>query len=341
MRILIVKLSAFGDIIHALPAASDLLARPQVAAVHWLLDTRYAFASEILPQQVKVHEVDLKGDHPLQAAWETVRRLRGERFDAVLDLQGLLKSGLIARAVSSRAYGFDARLSPEKGNAWLVQPVRFHDQERHVVQQYRRIAAAPFVQDCRQTPAVPLANVPPRVACNSGMRRAGQRMQRELAIKEGGYVVLHVGGGWQTKRLPENIWRQVAAGVCQRGLMPVFSWGTPAEKQLADALAAAGRGIALPRRLNMSPLCGLLAMARAVIGADTGVLHLAAALDAPTATYWGPSASWRSAPLAAGNVWAESDAACRPCFKRSCRQFICMGRIQADDLLEVLDGGEH
>jgi len=337
VNVLIVKLSAFGDIIHALPAARDLLARSEVASVHWLLDARYAFVAEALPRPITVHVVDLKGPRPLRSAWRTVRRLRGMRFDAVLDLQGLIKSGLLARAIGRRAYGFDARVSPETGNAWLVRPVRFHAGETHVVQQYRRIAAAPFVGNGRRAPPAALAYVPPRVELTGAMRRAGRALLTELGLEPRRYAVLHVGGGWATKRLPERTWRRLAAGVRDRRLVPVFSWGNAAEKRLAESLAAAAAALALPRRLEMSALCGMLAAARAVFAADTGVLHLAAALGTPTASFWGPSASWRSAPLAPGNVRAESDAACRPCFKRTCRRFICMERVAADDLLEVLD----
>ncbi|HXH72454.1 MAG TPA: lipopolysaccharide heptosyltransferase I, partial [Mariprofundaceae bacterium] len=75
MKILVVKLSAFGDIIHSLPALDDLLARPEVSEVHWLIDARYRFVSGLFPPQVVVHEVNLKGERPLISAWQTIRRL--------------------------------------------------------------------------------------------------------------------------------------------------------------------------------------------------------------------------------------------------------------------------
>jgi len=343
MKILIVKLSAFGDIIHALPALDDLLSRPEVAEVHWLVDARYAFVSEIFPQSVVVHIVAMKGKQPLASAWQAIRQLKNTGFDAILDLQGLLKSALLARAVGSPVYGIDKEQLREKISAWLTQPVTFHRDEKHVVQQYRRVAMAPFVPHPGQTPASPLAYRPPSIdIAQTGIRMAANLLSRlELANKP--YVVLHTAGGWKTKKLPERSWLVIADNLIASGKMAVFSWGTPGEKALADRLAQQCNGFALPERLNMSALCTLLKGTRAVVGADTGMLHLAAALSIPTITFWGPSASWRSAPFTEkaetqGDLhWhIESNPACGPCFKRSCDQFICMDAIDPESITRIL-----
>ncbi|MDX8413121.1 MAG: glycosyltransferase family 9 protein [Mariprofundales bacterium] len=144
MKILIIKLSAFGDIIHALPALDDLLQRPEVDAVHWLIDARFAFVADLLPEGVIPHIVALKGRGGLRNGFAMAAWLRQQRFDVVLDLQGLIKSGVMARAIGAPTYGFDGAQSPEWPNRWLVTPVPFHRDDRHVVQCYRRIAAAPF-----------------------------------------------------------------------------------------------------------------------------------------------------------------------------------------------------
>jgi len=80
MKVLIVKLSAFGDIIHCLPALDDLLLRPEVNEVHWLIDARYAFVGEIFPQQVQLHTVAMKGAHPVAAIRRSIKELRANRL---------------------------------------------------------------------------------------------------------------------------------------------------------------------------------------------------------------------------------------------------------------------
>ncbi len=298
MKVLVVKLSAFGDIIHCLPALNDLLQHPNVSEVHLLVDKRYAFVTNIFPRQVAVHTVALKSAGALSSTLATLRELRAVRFDSAIDLQGLIKSALLARACCPHVYGFDKRLLPEKAAGLLQQAVAFHADDRHVVQQYRRIAAAPFID--RMPPATAIAYAAPRIDLQNCRIQPDAALAGHLDLEADNYVVLHAAGGWQTKQLPDHVWTGVARGLQQRGMTPLFSWGSPDERQTAETLARHSHARALPERLNMSALVALLGKARAVVGADTGLLHLAAALDTPTITFWGPSASWRSAPLAEG-----------------------------------------
>lgn len=337
MKILIVKLSAFGDLIHALPALDDLLARPEVEEVHWLVDERYAFVTEAFPPQVVIHRVALKGAHPLRSAWRAIRRLRALRFDAVLDMQGLIKSGILARMAGAPVYGIDAAFVREGLNSWFVQPGRFHAGERHVVQQCRRIATAPFVSNPERMPEQAMDYRPPHIPMTSAIRDAGHETVSALGLDAHRYVVLHVGGGWVTKQLPTGTWRELIRALIEAELVPLICWGTKAEFGQAQALCEDEAGCRiLPRRLHMLPLCGLLNQARAVVGADTGIVHLAAALSAPTVSFWGPSASWRSAPMGPEDVHIESSPDCGPCFKRQCDHFICMDRIRAKDIMEAI-----
>lgn len=340
MRILIIKLSAFGDIIHSLPAVEDLIRNPKVSEVHWLIDHRYAFLRPVLPEAVVYHVLP-RGQGVLHT-WRRMQALRNMPWDAILDLQGLIKSGLLAKFVASRqnvpVYGFDASFSPEKPNAWLVQPVCFHASERHVVQQYRRIAMGPFLPDPSRPPDKGMAYRPPTVHPQAKMHNVAAALLHSLGLKARSYVLLHVGGGWSTKQLPRSSWLTLIEKIQHYDLTPVLVWGSSDERKRAASLADATGAMTMPTRLDIPTLAGLLLSARAVIGPDTGVLHLAAALGVPTATFWGPSASWRSGPLGDGHLHAQSAPPCGPCFKRECHRFICMDRIQISDLLGVLHG---
>jgi len=332
VKILIVKLSAFGDIIHALPALDDLLARPEVEEVHWLVDRRYAFVTEIFPPQVKVHQVALRGKNPIKSAWSAIRSLKNEHFDAVLDLQGLMKSAIIASLVHARVYGMDANHLREKLSRFLLQPVEFHADERHVVQQYRKVAAAPFGDTVSA-----IAYAAPHISNPASSEQPVEILFEHWNIKAQKYVWLHLGGGWATKQLPPNIWQQLAEGLIKSGLTPVLGWGSAEEQKLAKKVKKRVPNAIWPEnQLNMAGLCGILSHAAAVVGPDTGVIHLAAALGAPTVSFWGPSASWRSAPLGENHRHIESNPACGPCFKRDCNAFICMDMIQADAILSAI-----
>lgn len=343
MKVLIVKLSAFGDIIHALPALDDLLKRPEVSEVHWLVDIRYAFVTEMFPSQVKVHPISLKDSHHLRQTWDVIRTLRKECFDAVLDLQGLIKSGVLARLVSSHVFGIDAEYVREKANRYLVHPVRFHPDEKHVVQQSRRVADAPFSspssRNWKQVPEHPIPYREPHIPLTPGMKQAADQTLRQWNLESDRYVWMHLGGGWETKQLPSETWAAIANGLAMSGITPILGWGNESERQIAQWVGNKVKSSFLPEsRLEISSLCGVLFRAKAVAGADTGVIHLAAALGVPTVSFWGPSASWRSGPLGNTDQHIESSPACGPCFKRTCNQFICMDMISADDILAAING---
>jgi len=343
MKILVVKLSAFGDIIHALPALADLLARPEITEVHWLVDARYAFVTEVFPAQVRVHTVALRGKQPIISFWQVLRELRAIDFNAIIDLQGLLKSAVLARGAGHPVFGIDQSCLREKASRHLIQPTCFHPDEKHVVQQYRRVVAAPFSVGPIHSPEFAIAYAPPRIDLTQTALKIDSSLLSRLDLVDKQFVILHSAGGWETKQLPEQTWIAIAEDVIQTGKIPVFSWGNATEKTLAQRLAAACNGFTLPERLNMSALCTLITSANAVIGADTGLLHLAAALNTPTITFWGPSASQRSAPLndvtqAQGdrNWHIESRPSCGPCFKRRCDQFVCMDAIDPESITRIL-----
>ena len=342
MKILIVRLSAFGDIIHCLPALDDLLARPEINEIHWLVDQRYSFVTEILPKQVQVHSVAMKGKQPLSSAWKVTSLLRNIGFDAILDLQGLMKSALLSRLCGSPVFGFDKKFLREKPASLLIRNVHFHAQEKHVVQYYRRIAAAPFADQNTQQP-IPYAA--PAIDLDRTSIQIDEGLLSRLGLQENGYVILHAAGGWETKQLPQSCWLAIAESLNERQIVPLFSWGSDQECEQAQSLANRCNGFALPERLNMSALCTLIRQSRAAVGADTGLLHLTAALGRPTITFWGPSASWRSAPLECSEHgedhqlhWhIESNPDCGPCFNRKCDNFVCMHAIQPESIIRILN----
>ena len=335
MKILIVKLSAFGDILHTLPALNDLLQRPEVDEIHWLVDSRYAFVTDIFSEKVKVTKVALKGERPLKSAWQAIRKLRKENFDAIIDLQGLIKSGIMARAIGSQVYGFDRNHTPETPNTLFTHPVVFHPDEMHVVQWYRRIATGPFRENPERMPEQPLAYTPPSIELPQSMEN--KPPLKELGLTAHDFVVLNMGGGYGTKRLPDSTWEQTATQLSRRGITPLLLWGSADEQKRALAIAESDASIQImPRRLETLPLCALLKQCRAVISADTGVLHLAAALNVHTISFWGPTQPQTLGPLGENNHHVIAPVACINCRKRTCNDFICMPKITPESLLTDL-----
>jgi heptosyltransferase-1 len=325
MKALIVKLSAFGDIIHALPALDDLLKQPEINEVHWLVDKRFAFVSEIFPPQVKVHKVALKGDSRIRHAWQMIQTLRNENFDMIFDLQGLIKSGIMAWASARhgcKVYGFDKTQSPEWANRWFVQPVQFHPNEKHVVPLYRHIIASAFSQqddECKYTP--------PSIHITDNMRTLARDALKSMEL-DSPFSIIHVGGSYATKRLPNTQWQDIAKAISETQNVLVL-WGNQEEHQRASFIANGNNHIVLaPQCFDLPTLAGLFQEASCYIGQDTGVTHLAAASHCPTLTLWGATAPWRMGALGAMHRHIIPDTSCHPCFQRTCNHFICMPSLQ-------------
>lgn len=320
-------MSAFGDIIHALPALYDLMQQPNVDEIHWLLDSRFAFVAPLLPESVKVHKVALKGDAPLRDAWNMIKTLRKEQFDLILDLQGLIKSGIMSRAIGSNVFGFDTRQSPEKPNRFFVHAVPFHQDDRHVVQLYRSIAAAPFIEAAERGRT--MAYTAPVIQVTEAMRQEGEEALSDNGIN-GAFSVLHVGGSYSTKRIPDAHWSSIAAELSGDGQVLVL-WGNRDEQLRAELLCSVSSNtITTKRMLSIGAVAGLLEKADAYIGQDTGVTHLAAAVGCPTVCLWGPTAPWRMGALGARHRHVVARVPCGPCFKRACDQFVCMPSISPE-----------
>ncbi|MDX8394309.1 MAG: lipopolysaccharide heptosyltransferase I [Mariprofundales bacterium] len=336
-----VKLSAFGDIIHALPALDDVLAHPDVSDVHWLIDSRFAFVANVLPKKVHVHTLALKGAHPWRDSVSCIYRLRRENFDIIIDLQGLIKSGALAWIIlknNTRPFGFDASQTPEWPNRLFVQNIPFHADEKHVVQIYRRITAAALKTTSISSPHHAMVYIPPHVPINAIMQQQGHDILQAWGLQTKQFIILHMGGSYSTKLLPEKTWRDLVQILLKkRNMQPLLLWGNDAEQQRAQRIAYdMPKAIIASKRLNIEALCGVLHSARFFVGADTGVTHLAAALTCPTITLWGATASQRMGALGKQDQHISSYQACSPCFKRQCNDIICMKTIKAQSIADKL-----
>ncbi len=295
MRVLIVRLGAFGDIIHTLPLAADLAAAGH--AVTWLCEDRWMpiidgspAISRIVPLPRKLlrsHEVPLT--HKLRALRRVVRALRSERFDAVIDAQGLAKSaGWAAFSGARLRVGHGCARARE--GSWLVSQRRAPLQAVHVIDQQRALALTLGVRPSGGWRF-------PLPAWRGERDRASQWLARERISHP---WVLNVGAGWPTKVWPEARQSELLALLRGSGHTAVLVWGNDAELAAARRIcAAAGHGAVAPPT-TIPQLGGLLAHAEVVISGDTGPLHLALALGVPAVGLFGPVPAERNGPRGRG-----------------------------------------
>jgi lipopolysaccharide heptosyltransferase I len=272
-RILFVKLSSLGDVVHHLPAASELLEHLPDAVVDWAVEEAYVDLVQLHPGVARTFAVNLRATrrHFAQPAqWQrllgTRRAMRGERWDYVVDTQGLVKSGVVARFARGPVFGPDAKSARERLAA------RFYDvriavpRALHAVDRNRLLVGEVFGYAPAGAPRYGLAAPPgPPPWAPAGR-----------------YAVLLHAASRAAKRWPEERWIALARHLADHGCAAVFPGGSAAERSAAARLAAAVPGALAAPPLSLADAAALLAHGALVAGVDTGLTHLAAALGRPT-----------------------------------------------------------
>lgn len=307
-RILVVRLGALGDIIHALPAVATLKHSFAGGHVTWVVEPRWAPLLEENPFVDRV--VLLRRDSPggLAASW---RDLRAMRYDFAVDFQGLLKSALVASAARpQRIYGFHQRQVRERAAA-LFYSNKTLSHAAHVVDQNLELAAAAGAANPVRTFSLP----------------AG-RAESELPV--GDFVLASPLAGWRAKQWPLEHYRALA-GLLQRELGVPLVLDGPQE-----ALATfAGVDAAIAHASSLAGLIYATRRAAAVVGVDSGPLHVAAALGKPGVAIYGPTDPARNGPYGDSMQVLRSEGVVTT-YKRGGSIDPSMARISPDEVFEAL-----
>lgn len=324
-KILIVKLSAIGDVIHALPVAAALKAQFPQAKITWLVEKA---AYDLLANHPYIDEVILF-DKPRFKSWSGLLRygpsyikdLRGKHFDLVLDLQGLFKSGILAWASGSKQrFVYE---NAREGSQYLSTVVKGKHSQGHVVEQYLDVArhVGCVVQ------SVDFAICPDEIVQKQAKAiaaHAGLKMERP-------YVLLALGANWPNKIWPYQYFAALADMLYEQNVVPVMIGG-PGDTLLAQQVleCTAIPPIDLTGKTTLLQLAAIMRHATAFVGGDTGPMHLAAAVGKTVVALFGPTDPRRNGPFGAQHHVLVADIACQGCWQRRCMQqpmIDCMAMI--------------
>jgi heptosyltransferase I len=272
-RILFVKLSSLGDVIHHLPAVTDLADHMPGAHLGWAVEEGYAELVKLHPALSEAIPVGLRSlrRSPLSSApWKRLaaarRTLGSGHWEYVVDTQGLLKSALVARFAKGSAFGLDAASARERIASRFYDVKLFVPRGLHAVERNRRLVGQVF-------------GYTPRGAARYGIARPQSRPAWAPAER---YVVMLHAASRASKRWPDERWIELGHILARQGNAIVFPGGTDAERAAASRLAAAVPGAVAAPAMNLHEAAALLGHASAVAGVDTGLTHLAVALGVPT-----------------------------------------------------------
>jgi heptosyltransferase-1 len=281
VKVLVVKLSSLGDVIHTLPALGDAAAARPGIRFDWVVEEAFAEIPAWHGAVDRVIPVALRRwrKRPLQAftgpEWRRARAALGEqRYDAVIDAQGLIKSAVIARLMAAPRYGMDRASARERLAALAYDHPLAVPRDMHAVERSRLLFARALGYALPATPvdygigaAITAAtNLPP------------------------GLLFLH-GSARAEKLWPEAHWMALAALATAAGYRVWLPWGDAQEEQRARRIAAACDGAEVLPRLDLKALAALLRGARGAVAVDTGLGHLCAALGVPAVSLYGPTST--------------------------------------------------
>jgi heptosyltransferase-1 len=347
-KILVIRLSALGDVLFTLPAVHAVKMACPGAQIDWLVEERAAGLLDLyggLRRKIVWRRSDLERAlrRPLQwprAAAALARHLgelRRDRYDLVLDFHGTWKSGAHAwLSHGARKLGF-ARTHRREGSDLLVhETVTPPATARHRID--RALALARAV-----VPELPEAAPQPPLVVPEASRAYAEEMVRAAGFGGEPYVVLHPGTSQfgAIKRWPTDRFANVGDLLnARRGLRVLVTFG-PGEEELAQSVVRGMKrpgGAVTPRRGSLADLAGLLAGARLVVASDSAALHLAAFLGTPVVGLYGPKDPAVYGPRFARHRVVHTWLPCAPCTRRTCPDVLCMDEIGVRQVFEAATG---
>jgi len=323
-RFLIVRLGALGDIVHAIPVAAALRRACPGSRIDWLVSARHREILDLVPvidrrlvmhdrprrarrSEAEAHGVSLLG---------AIRELRQARYDVAIDLQGLIKSALLARSSGApRVVGFVASYAREALARALYTDA--HDPGRGGLYDRRETRHVVDINLGVLT-TLGIGAAAPEFPIEAVVSPAARQIQDRTS---GRYALVNPGAAWPNKRWPPARLAEIAMCLRERhGVTPVVMWG-PGEEALAHAVVAASGGAAL-----LSPattIADLVALARGavlMVSGDTGPAHIAAAVGTPLVGIYGPTRPARNGPISPRDITISRDEVCRCHHLRRCTQ---------------------
>lgn len=309
MRILLVKTTSLGDVIHAFPALTDALKAFPDLTVDWVVERPFAdvvtwhpAVQRAIPVSIRQWRKQAFSKETLSAFRQFLTQLRAQSYDYIIDAQGLIKSAVISRLAKGRRVGFDASCAREPLAAYLYQDKIKVDKTAHAVTRIRQLFAMALGYDASPDIDYGLSKIPVPKTFNTPT------------------VLLLHGTTWPTKHWPEKYWRELAVLLTNQQVDVKCVWGNETEKRRAEMICQdLSRAQVMPK-MSLNEVAAFIQGMSAAVAVDTGLGHLSEALQIPTVSLYGPSDPLRTGTVGGKEIhlMAQPHLPCQPCFKTTC-----------------------
>lgn len=312
MKVLVVKTSSMGDVIHCLPAITDLKKNVSSVQVDWVVEEAF---QEIPNLHDGVNRVIPVAIRRWRKAWLASRReifefraqLQKDTYDLIVDAQGLIKSAVLAGLAKGPVGGFDRSSIKESVASYAYQRKVNVPTDLHAIHRQRLLFAGLF-------------NYKPEASIDYGLSSDGAALDKD--------VLFFHGTTWDSKHWPDQNWRELAKLVTEQGYRVVMPYTNEPEKARAEKLCAEVEGVTVLPPGTLTALSDQLKTCAAVVSVDTGPGHLAAAFDKPLVALYGPTSPALTGILGEKQIsLASATLPCAPCFNRDCQYSVDSIRI--------------
>ena len=334
-NILVVKLSAIGDVIHALPVSYAVKETFPEAHLTWVVEPTAYGILEGNPFIDNIILFEKKRFRTVRGFLEEFRpfrhELRARKYDAALDLQGLFKSAAIVAQSGAKLRLGTANM--REGSAYVSHPIKGAHASGHIVERYLDVARA---LGCRVDEVRFPVAVSPAEAASADALLAAEGVREDHR-----FAVLAIGANWPNKRWPAEQFAALSDRLYRAHYIPVLVGGGALDETIAQDIMRASEipPVNLVGRTNLKQLAHVFTRAALVLGGDTGPVHLAAGLRVPTVMLMGPTDANRNGPYGQCQNAIEVDRSCRGCWKRACPKGLdCLAAITPDEVAAKIGG---
>lgn len=309
MRVLIVKTSSLGDIIHTFPAVTDAVRMLPGIRFDWVVEESF----EQIPRwHPAIDDVIPSATRRWRKSWirtwldgdwkRFLGHLQRRHYDRVIDAQGLIKSAMITRKAHGVKHGLDRESARESQASRFYNRVHGVDRNLHAIERVRRLFAAALEYSHDDLPL------------DYGLQVSPQSADVLPQV-----VFLH-GTTWDSKRWPAAFWQELARAAETANARICLPAGNDAERQAAQRIVEPIRNAAVLEPMGLDQLAAFIAGSQGVVAVDTGLAHVAAALGVPVVGLYGATTAGRTGVLGARARSLQASIDCSPCLQRTCRK---------------------
>ena len=335
MRVLMVKMSSMGDVLHSLPAVTEAVRHDPELRFDWVVEKGF---EQIPAWHPAVDKVFVASTRTWRKNWRASRAerkalasaLKEREYDLVIDAQGLVKSALVSRLANGPISGFSF-LSAREWIASLFYNKRFNVPAGHAVKRVRVLLS------------LSLGYTLDDQISDYGLNAVSEGLNTENANKTSKALLFLHGTTWASKHWPEKHWIDLARRAADAGHVVWLPWWSDEERARCERITAAGKGVRLLERGDLDAMAKHIRAVDVVVAVDTGLGHMAAAFSAPCLSIYGATDPTRTGTWGANQKHMRARYRCSPCLARECKLLgdsisepPCYESCSADDVWRVL-----